>query len=136
MSSNLPKKKGSKSKSVVSYKDILASATVRNSDVDPMGLEETAASGSEGGSPISEEEISEKEERKSTEVEEVRQRKKSRRDRSDAITLEEAIRKSAAVELQSSVHEFSEFRAIIKQLTVDNAQFQEELTSLKNVSSV
>ena len=91
MSTKLPKNKGSKSKPVVLYKDVLASDTVRNSEVDPMDLEETAASGSEGGSPISEEEISEEEERKSTEVEEIRKKKKSRKEKSDATTLEEAI---------------------------------------------
>jgi hypothetical protein len=135
---DIPKtKKGSKSKTVVvSYKDILASDTVRNREVDPSDLEETAASGSEGGYPISEGEISEEGERESTEVEEVQLKKKSRRDRSATITMEEAIRNSAEVEQQSSVREFSEFRAIIKQMAIDNAKIQEELTSIKNNSSV
>ena len=104
---DIPKiKKGSKSKTVVvSYKDILASDTVRNREVDPSDLEETAASGSEGGSPISEGEISEEGERESTEVEEVQHKKKPRRDRSATITMEAAIRNSAEEEQQSSVQE-------------------------------
>jgi hypothetical protein len=74
---DVPKKKGSKSTTVVSYKDILASKTGGDSDEDPVNLEENATSWSESGSPISTEGISEEEERETTVVEEVQPKKKS-----------------------------------------------------------
>jgi hypothetical protein len=62
--------------------------------------------------------------------------KRSRREQIAALSLEEAIRVSAEAERQSSIHEMGEFRGLIARLASENAKFKEELTSLKEKSSV
>jgi hypothetical protein len=62
--------------------------------------------------------------------------KRSRRERNEGLSLEEAIRLSADTERRSSVNEMGEFRLLIAKLASENASFKEELTSIKNNSSM
>jgi hypothetical protein len=73
--------------------------------------------------------------KRSAEVDGGVENKKQRRARLQGTTLQDVIHKYADTERASSVEEIAELRRLVATLAPDNANFREEISSIKNQHS-